>query len=90
MLRYLLCISKFALDSTNYILMYCIAEPQGHVEGKAHTKAVLQWERQSTTDATIGEAITEIQKKMDMKGSLLHVDVKLFRLKAVQLMRIFP
>ena len=86
MLRYLLCIIKFALDSTNYILMYCIAEPQGHVEGKAHTKALLQWERQSTTDATIGEAITEIQKKMDMKGSLLHVDVKLFRLKAVQLM----
>ncbi len=63
MLRYLLCIIKFALDSSHYILIYCIAEPKGHVEGKAHKTALLQWERQSTTDATIGETITEIQKK---------------------------
>jgi hypothetical protein len=61
-------------------------ESKGHVEGKAHKLALLQWERQSTTDRTIAEAVAEIQKEMDMKGSLLSVDVKLFRLKAVQLM----
>jgi hypothetical protein len=44
------------------MLMHVTA-PKDHVDEKAHKTTLLQWERQSITNTTIGEAMAEVQNK---------------------------
>ena len=59
---------------------------QAHAAGKGHKAALLTWASQQILDETMAETILKIQQKMEMQGSLLSKDTKLFRMKAVQLM----
>jgi hypothetical protein len=60
--------------------------PKEHARGKWHKAALLRLEYERSTDDTIAESIFKIQQQMQMQGSLLNKDTKLFRMKAVQLM----
>ena len=47
---------------------------------------MLTWEGHKRSDATVAESIVQLQQKLEMQGSLLTPEVKLFRMKCVQLM----
>ena len=57
-----------------------------HARGKWHKAALQKLESERIADDTIAENISKIQQQMQMQGSLLNKDTKLFRMKAVQLM----